>query len=85
MNHGSNDTRGSQTALDKTLLIVYAAVFGVRNVTRKGDPITAAFSTSLYVTEPFVGTSIMQFVENGEIDLHAQSQTFGCELSLPII
>jgi hypothetical protein len=48
----------------------YAAGFGLRNATRKDDPIT---TRSLFhmasITKTFVATSIMQLVERGKIDL----------------
>jgi CubicO group peptidase (beta-lactamase class C family) len=50
--------------------VVYAAAFGVRNISRKDDPVT---TRSLFhmasITKPFVATSIMQLVEQGKIDL----------------
>jgi len=52
--------------------VVYAAAFGVKNVTRSDDPIT---TRSLFhmasITKTFVATSIMQLVEAGKIDLDA--------------
>lgn len=52
--------------------VVYAAAFGVRNVTRSDDAIT---TRSLFhmasITKTFVATAIMQLVENGKIDLDA--------------
>jgi CubicO group peptidase (beta-lactamase class C family) len=52
--------------------VVYAAAFGVRNISRKDDPITtrSLFHMASF-TKPFVATSIMQFVEHGKIDLDA--------------
>jgi len=51
---------------------VYAAAFGVRNVTRSDDAIT---THSLFhmasITKTFVATAIMQLFENGKIDLDA--------------
>lgn len=50
--------------------VVYAAAFGVRNLSRTDDPIT---TRSLFhmasITKTFVATSIMQLVEAGKIDL----------------
>jgi CubicO group peptidase (beta-lactamase class C family) len=50
--------------------VAYAAGFGVRNLTRKDDPIT---TRSLFhmasITKPFVATSLMQLVEGGKVDL----------------
>jgi CubicO group peptidase (beta-lactamase class C family) len=52
--------------------IVYAAGFGVKNLKNKTEPITPR---SLFhmasITKLFVGTSIMQLVEQGKIDLDA--------------
>jgi CubicO group peptidase (beta-lactamase class C family) len=52
--------------------VVYAAAFGVKNITRSDDPVT---TRSLFhmasITKTFVATSIMQLVENGKIDLDA--------------
>jgi CubicO group peptidase (beta-lactamase class C family) len=52
--------------------VVYAAAFGVRNVTRSDDAIT---TSSLFhmasITKTFVATAIMQLVENSKIDLDA--------------
>ena len=52
--------------------VVYAAGFGLKNLNNKSEPITAQ---SLFymasITKLFVGTSIMQLVEQGKIDLDA--------------
>lgn len=66
------DLPGFAIAVVEDNRIAYAAGFGVRNMTRKDDPITAR---SLFhmasITKPFVATSIMQLVENGKMDLDA--------------
>ena len=66
------DLPGFAIAVVEDNRIAYAAGFGVRNITRKDDPIT---TRSLFhmasITKPFVATSIMQLVEKGKIDLDA--------------
>jgi CubicO group peptidase (beta-lactamase class C family) len=52
--------------------VAYAAGFGVRNVTRKEDPITTRSVFHMAsITKPFVATSLMQLVEAGKLDLAA--------------
>lgn len=63
---------GFAIAIVQNQKIVYAAGFGVKNLTRPNDKITPE---SLFhmasITKPFVATSIMQLVEQGRIELDA--------------
>jgi CubicO group peptidase (beta-lactamase class C family) len=63
---------GFAIAVVQNQKIVYAAGFGVRNLTRSDDKITPE---SLFhmasITKPFVATSVMQLVEQGRIELDA--------------
>lgn len=63
---------GFAIAIVENNRVVYTHGFGVKNVSRKNDPVTAQ---SLFhmasITKPFVATSIMQLVEQGKIDLDA--------------
>ena len=63
---------GFSIAVVENNRIAYAVAFGVRNVSRRDDPIT---TRSLFhmasITKTFVATSIMQLVEQGKIDLDA--------------
>jgi CubicO group peptidase (beta-lactamase class C family) len=71
------DIPGLAIAVVQNNRVVYAHAFGVKNLTRKDDPIT---TRSLFhmasITKPFVATSIMQLVENGKIDLDAPVVTY---------
>ncbi len=63
---------GFAIAVVQNQKIVYAAGFGVKNLTNKNEKITPQ---SLFhmasITKPFVATSIMQLWEQGKIDLDA--------------
>lgn len=63
---------GFAIAVVQNQKVVYAAGFGVKNLTNKAEKITPQ---SLFhmasVTKPFVATSIMQLWEQGKIDLEA--------------
>jgi CubicO group peptidase (beta-lactamase class C family) len=57
--------------------IAYAAAFGVKNLSRKDDPITTRTLFHMCsITKPFVATSIMQLVERGKIDLDKPVVTY---------
>lgn len=63
---------GFAIAIVQNQQVVYAAGFGVKNLTNKNEKITPQ---SLFhmasVTKPFVATSIMQLWEQGKIDLES--------------
>jgi CubicO group peptidase (beta-lactamase class C family) len=57
--------------------IAHAHGFGVKNITRKDDPITTRTLFHMCsITKPFVATSIMQLVERGKIDLDKPVVTY---------
>ena len=63
---------GFAIAIVQNQQVVYAAGFGVKNLTNKNEKVTPQ---SLFhmasITKPFVATSIMQLWEQGKIDLEA--------------